>query len=67
MLVLSRKDSEQIVIDDRICIKVLSIRGNSVRLGIDAPPSVAVLRGEIAVELDESLPEEIQTIPIVAK
>ncbi len=60
MLVLSRKDSEQIMIDDQICIKVLSIRGNSVRLGIDAPPSVSVLRGELVVELGNAEEEPVE-------
>ncbi len=54
MLVLSRKDSEQIVIDDQICIKVLSIRGNTVRLGIEAPRSVSILRGEIVSQQNDS-------------
>ena len=48
MLVLSRKCNERIVINDNISIKVLAIRGNTVRLGIEAPASVGVLRGEIA-------------------
>lgn len=56
MLVLSRKSNEQIVIDNNISIKVLAIRGNTVRLGIDAPESVGVVRGEIVDRVDESLP-----------
>lgn len=47
MLVLGRKEDQQIVIDDDVCVKVLSIRGNTVRLGIEAPASVSIVRGEI--------------------
>ena len=57
MLVLSRKGNELIFIDDQICIKVLSIRGKSVRLGIEAPNEITVVRGEVAAKLaDESMP-----------
>ena len=47
MLILSRKNEQTIVIDGRITITVLEVRGNVVRLGIDAPREVAVHRGEI--------------------
>lgn len=47
MLVLSRKPNETIVIDGGIRITVAGIRGNQVRLGIEAPLSVAVLREEL--------------------
>ena len=52
MLVLSRKCSENIVINGNIRIHVVSIQGNTVRLGIDAPREVGILRGELA-EADE--------------
>lgn len=48
MLVLSRKKDEQIVIGNDIVITVVSIRGDKVRLGIDAPTSIPVHRREIA-------------------
>jgi carbon storage regulator len=47
MLVLSRKRNETIVIDGDIRIIVLDIRGNQVRLGIEAPDSVSILRQEL--------------------
>ena len=47
MLVLSRKKNQSIIIDGNISIEVLQIKGNTVRLGIKAPNSVRVLRGEL--------------------
>ncbi len=48
MLILSRKQNETIVIDGQIELEVLRIKGNTVRIGIKAPRSVKVLRGELA-------------------
>ncbi len=48
MLILSRKVKEEIVIDDAIVVKVLSIRREKVKLGISAPKRVAIARREIA-------------------
>ncbi len=47
MLVLSRKKDEKIVIGDNITLMVIEIRGDKVRLGIDAPRDVSVHREEI--------------------
>ena len=47
MLVLTRKLNETIVINGNIRVKVVAIKGNQVRLGIDAPDSVAILREEV--------------------
>lgn len=56
MLVLSRKCNEQIVIGDDIIVTVVSIRGGTVRLGIEAPPHVTVHRLEVlqAIRADEA-------------
>lgn len=51
MLVLSRKLGESIVIGDDIVLTVVEVRGDQVRLGIDAPRSVSVHRKEIHDEL----------------
>jgi carbon storage regulator len=51
MLVLSRKRNEQIVIGDTIVITVVDVRGDKVRLGIEAPQHVPVHRHEIYEEL----------------
>lgn len=47
MLVLSRKKNESIVIDDKITIVVVEIRGDKVRLGIEAPREIPVHRREV--------------------
>lgn len=47
MLVLSRKKNETIVINDSITVTVIEIRGDKVRLGIEAPKDVTVHRQEV--------------------
>jgi len=47
MLVLSRKKNESIVIRDDIVVTVVEVRGDKVRLGIDAPKDVPVHRREV--------------------
>jgi carbon storage regulator len=47
MLVLSRKKNESIVVDDSIVITVVEIRGDKVRLGIEAPREVPIHRSEV--------------------
>ncbi len=48
MLVLSRKQDEQVKIGTDITITVLSIRGGVIKLGIEAPKGQKILRGELA-------------------
>jgi carbon storage regulator len=47
MLVLSRKPNEAIVLNDTVRVTVLGIKGDRVRLGIEAPRDVSVDRGEV--------------------
>ena len=56
MLVLSRKKNESIVINDDITIVVVEIRGDKVRLGVEAPKEVPVHRREVydAIKRSES-------------
>jgi carbon storage regulator len=53
MLVLSRRESERIKLGNSIVLTVIRVSGDRVRLGIEAPPDVLVLR------------EELQTQPLV--
>jgi carbon storage regulator CsrA len=62
MLVLSRKKNEAIVIDNRITIEVLQIKGNLIRLGINAPKEVKVLRSELTPLDDTELEIEKKVV-----
>ncbi|HET6151315.1 MAG TPA: carbon storage regulator CsrA [Marmoricola sp.] len=54
MLVLSRKVGESVVIGDDVTLTILEVRGDIVRVGIDAPRSVAVHRAELLEQLESS-------------
>jgi|TARA_B100000405_G_C16389275_1_gene302362 carbon storage regulator len=53
MLVLTRKSGESIVIGADIRLTVLEIQGRQIRLGVEAPSSVAVHRGEVYERIRE--------------
>ena len=59
MLVLSRKAQQSIVINGEITVRILSVKGNTVRLGIEAPQEVPVHRSEI-VERSQALEQIAQ-------
>ena len=50
MLVLTRKQNEKIVIDGNIVVTLVKVDRNQVRIGIEAPPEVRIVREEIAFE-----------------
>jgi carbon storage regulator len=52
MLVLTRNTDESILIGGRITVTVLEVRGDKVRLGIDAPIEIPILRNEL-IPLEE--------------
>lgn len=53
MLVLARKVGQQIIIGDNIEVTVLEVRGEQVRLGINAPRTIAVHRSELLKQVAE--------------
>lgn len=59
MLVLSRQRDEKIIIGDNIVITIVDIRGDKVRLGIDAPDEIPVHREEVykAIQQEQRLVE----------
>lgn len=62
MLVLSRKKNECIIIDENIVITVVEVRGDKVRLGIDAPKEITIHRSEIYDAIQkQALAEKIET------
>jgi carbon storage regulator len=56
MLVLSRKLNESLIIDGRITVTVVDVRGGRVRLAIDAPAEVPVHRREVHERIERSHP-----------
>jgi carbon storage regulator len=58
MLVLSRKKTEEIVIGDEISIMVVEIRGDKVRIGIDAPKHIKVHRKEVWLAMNKETNDE---------
>ena len=55
MLVLSRKESERIRLGDKIVLTVVRVSGDKVRLGIEAPSDLLVLREELEPHEEEKL------------
>ncbi|MBE2894398.1 carbon storage regulator CsrA [Spirabiliibacterium falconis] len=54
MLILTRKVGENLLIGEDISISILSVRGNQVKIGVNAPKEVAVHREEIYLRLKEA-------------
>ena len=54
MLVLSRKAEQSVVINGEITVRIIAVRGNVVRIGIEAPQEISIHRGELLVQLPET-------------
>lgn len=52
MLILTRRVDESLVIGDNVTVTVLGVKGNQVRIGVDAPRDVSVHREELAQKHD---------------
>lgn len=66
MLVLSRRANQSIMIGSDIVVRVLDIRGDQVRIGVEAPRHVTVHREEVAAEIRQSNEEAARQGPIDA-
>jgi len=68
MLILSRKTNEKIMIGDDISISIIEIRGDQVRIGVDAPKSVKVFRQEVfdAIKAEnKAAAQSIAVLPVL--
>ena len=63
MLVLSRRVNESILLGGEIEITLLSIEGDRIRLGIDAPKNVRIFRKELIDEVKDINQEALTTVP----
>jgi carbon storage regulator len=53
MLVLSRREGERLKLGDAVVITIVRVSGDKVRLGIDAPPGLLILRDELEAEPEQ--------------
>ena len=69
MLILSRKINEKIMIGDEISVSIIEIRGDQVRIGVEAPKSVKVFRQELfdAIKAEnKAAAQSAVTLPVIA-
>lgn len=64
MLILTRRVGETVMIGDDVVVTVLRVKGNQVRIGVDAPKSVSVQREEIYARMQQNGADgKIETTP----
>ena len=61
MLALSRKSNESIMIGNEIEITILEVKGDQVKIGINAPKSIPIYRKELYLQIQESNKEAAET------
>ncbi len=66
MLVLSRKAGQKLQIGDNVTITILEVHGNTVRVGIEAPRDIRVLRGELDAWQEQPPKMTSQRRPVMA-
>lgn len=67
MLALSRKINESIIINENIEVTILEIKGDQVKIGINAPKSVPIFRKELYVQIEEANKESANAVENVEK
>ncbi len=63
MLILTRKAEQGIIIDGKVVVRLLAIDGERVKIGIEAPRSVSVLREELLAEVADQNQEAAARLP----
>ncbi len=66
MLILTRRNGESLMVGDSVKLTVLSVKGNQVRIGIDAPREVAVHREEIYIRIQQEQAEQAR-LSVISK
>jgi carbon storage regulator len=63
MLILSRRESERVHLGDDIVLTIVRVNGDKVRIGVEAPPHIKILRTELEVSAQDIHPvhEQQQT------
>ena len=67
MLILSRKINEKIMIGDDISVSIIEVRGDQVRIGVDAPKTVKVFRQEVFDAIKEENRAAAESRPVIPK
>jgi carbon storage regulator len=58
VLILTRRTGESLVIGDDVTITILALKGNQVRVGIDAPKEISIHREEVALRIKKEKEEK---------
>ena len=66
MLALSRKKNEALVIDNKIEVTILEIKGDQVKVGISAPREVPIYRKEVYLQIQEANKQSLETAGLEA-
>ena len=61
MLILSRRESERVYLGDDIVLTIVRVSGDKVRIGVEAPSHIKILRTELEMNLSDSKPVQEQS------
>lgn len=66
MLALTRKKDEALILNNNIEIRILDIRGDQIKIGIEAPREISIYRKEIYLQIQEANKESMSTPDVAA-